>query len=174
MRRIWILIFLVLATGCSKAPDQTPLADPFATVKKEPKMSGSFDSAAAAYVLKPGTATIKGVLSSKGRDDQMYKAKFAKIHLIPITAYADEYIGKLFGKATAIRWAASVGNVEERFFRSMRYAYTDKQGKCTFFGVPQGTYYVYTAVQLPSNFFAIYKRVTIAKGQTINLPLNDK
>ena len=174
MRHIWILIFLVLWTGCSKTSDQTTNENPIYDVKKEPKMTSAFDPAGAAYVLKPGTATIKGVLSSKGRDDQQYKGKHAKIHLIPITPYADEYIGKLFGEATAIHWATSVGNLEERFFQSMRYAYTDEQGNYTFFGVPQGSYYVYTAVLLPSNFFAVYKRVEIAKGQTVILDLKDQ
>jgi len=173
MRRIWILIFLVLWTGCSKNVGQTNSEEMF-SAPKEQKMAGTFDPAAAAYILKPGTATIKGVASAKGRDGLQYKVKLAKIRLIPETAYAREYIDKLFPGTTTVRWATSVGNVEERFFRSMRYAITDEQGNYTFFGVPQGSYYVYTAKQLPSNFFAVYKRITVAKGQTINLPLTDK
>lgn len=174
MRHVWILMFLVLSTACSKQPVPATPVDQRRTGDKVPVMTGVFDPAAAAYVLKPGTATITGEILSVGKQQRVFRGKGALVRLIPQTAYAGEYINKLFGDRNVYRWVSSVKGVDKRFLQSMRFATADNLGKYTFYGVPQGTYYVYTSTRLLSGYFAVYRRVTIANGQTLELPLNDK
>jgi hypothetical protein len=168
MRQLWILFFLILVTGCSKNTQKS-----FGP-SEQAKMSAVFDPAPAAYVLKPGTATLKGEVSATGRDGLPHKGKFANIRLIPETAYAGEYIDNLFRGKTVYRWGSTVLNVDKRFLKSMRHAQADKNGNYTFFGVPAGSYYVYAIAPLQKDYFAVYKRATIAKGQMLELALNDK
>lgn len=174
MRHIWILMFLVLLTACSKESGQAPPVGQPEIVDKVPVMAGVFDPAAAAYVLRPGTATITGEVFSAGKEGRVFRGRDARIRLIPQTAYAGEYITKLFGDSNVYRWGASVKGVDKRFLQSMRFATADNLGKYKFFGVPQGSYYVYARAQLLSGYFAVYRRVTIAKGQILKLPLSDK
>lgn len=180
MRLLLSLICLILLSACNQTANKTSAVNqigdsPDGIIRdKEPQMTGSFDPISATYVLKPGTATIKGLISAKGRDSRQYNGTFAKVRLIPETVYAREYIEKLFRGGKVYRWGATVGNLDKRFRQTMRYTTADKDGNYTFFGVPQGSYYVYATVPIAVNYFAIYARVTIAKGQIMELPLNDK
>lgn len=163
MYRSLVMALAFVLTGCLGLDKSgTTLAD-----LENPTMSGPFDPALSSFVLKPGTATIKGEIMTTGRTGNIVRGAFARVRLIPITPYAREYIEKLFRGAKVYRWGAIVYGVDNRFDQHMRHTLADNDGRFTFFGVPAGSYYVYASPSARTLPFAVYQNITVTDGQTV-------
>jgi hypothetical protein len=140
--------------------------------RENPKMTMGFDPQASAYVLKPGSATVRGTVSATTRQGKPFVGRHARLSLVPATAYSDQYFKQLFGGKRVLRWPARVANVDGRFDSHMRLGSADGQGRFTIYGVPAGRYYLYAKGLNDGSFFGVVKLVAVARGQTVDVVID--
>ncbi len=149
---------LLLVAGCESS------STPFDGVYT---MSTQFDPAAAQYVDNLGS----GAISGRAYQANAFSGAGANLQLVPVNAYSIEYMGHLFGTEKAYYTPTQVDKVHSQFKRYQRRTKADENGRYLFSGVPPGEYFVYAQLVENRSGVALYERVTIAKGQKIEIDL---
>lgn len=161
MRRtveILALVNLLLLAGCGSS------SKPLNGVHT---MSTVFDPTAAQYIDKLGSGTISG----RAYQANLFTGAGAKLQLVPVTAYSTEYMGYLFGSSKAYYTPTRVDNIHYQYKRYQRRTKADENGRYTFSGVPPGEYFIYAQLVENRTGVALYERVTIADGQSVQIDL---
>lgn len=128
-----------------------------------------FNPAEAAYVLQPGSATITGRVYSG-----TIPGEYARIRLVPVTAYANETMQILFNGSKAYTGGIPIDNVDPRYKEHMRFAQADSQGHYTMHGVPSGRFYVYgTAANRKKGYgFGHMETIDVVAGKKYTVDLD--
>jgi hypothetical protein len=165
VRRIWLLaLFMTLLLGgCDREAFTTGLENAEGGV-----MRTAFDPAAAAFVLAPATATVRGRFYQT-LESGTIPGKFGTVKLIPDTPYAREHLGLLFGGACSYGSAVTIANVDPRYNAHMRVARAGPDGEFEVFGVPDGAYLIYAYRTSERVYFANRASVTVAGQQDVTV-----
>lgn len=157
--RVATLAAAIALSGCMTSKmDERELNDGGA-------MTGSFDPQAAAYVLAPGIATVRGRFHQAGG----LPGKFGTIKLIPDTPYAREHMDRLFRGSCVYTVGMQVLDVDPRHLSHMRVTHADEDGNFEFFGVPDGEYLVYAFRTSENVWFAHRNAVTVRSQQDVTV-----
>ena len=152
MRTIIVLCLAALA-GC---------------INKGVDLKTPFNPQEASYILQPGEGSIKG-RAAVTQNGQVLIAIGQEVQLIPITAYAIERMQAIYGNSNIQRENINIifTNPDPNYEAYKRRTRADFQGNFEFNNVPDGNYYVATAVLKgggSTDFIAIRKRVSVIGG----------
>jgi len=154
-----LLVAAVLLGACSKEQN---------VIAADPVISVPFDPTAADFINGLGTATVSG----RTYHGQTHTGEFASLQLIPVTAYSVEYMRLLFGGNKAYYTPVRVANVDDGFKRYQRRARADGKGMFKFSGVPPGDYFVYSQLVENRAGVALHERITVGKGQKLQVDVS--
>ncbi len=141
-----------------------------------------FDPKAANYIFDSGTGTITGRAFVKASDGSVRDAAGSSATLLPVTEYAVQRVNAIYGSAgiATQKVQFSKESDDPRYQVYTRTAAVGEGGKFTFSGLAAGDYFVTTGINWKTldasgrpvrRGIALVKRVTVAKGETVNVTL---
>jgi hypothetical protein len=146
MTRIPLLICLLCCSLTVRAQKSTKYIFP----------QTSFDQAATARQMRPGTCAIKGTASLKKKGKVNFPAKGSSILLFPVTPYFSEFL-ELRREYNNAKKEATMSN--EAFTYRVQGKFTDNQGSFEFNNIRPGRYYILTWIS-----FEKRKNVSLQTG----------
>ena len=157
------VIALALLGACSKqkSDEMFDIANP--------NINEPFNPDEAAYVLRPGTATVAGRIYAGPQPGE-----FASVRLVPVTSYSNKVMQILFQGSKAYHGGKPLDQVDPRYREHMRYAKADANGQYILHGVPAGRYYVYgTAANYDKGYgFGHMETLDVTDGQKYTVDLD--
>lgn len=145
-------------------------------------LTAKFNPTEANYIFDSGTATITGKAFVLARDGTTKTAAGSSATLLPATEYAVQRVDAIYGSAgVATRKVEfSKESDDPRYQVYTRTAAVGPDGKFTFSGLAPGDYFVTTGInwkvldasgRSSRRGIALVKRVSVAKGQTVDVVL---
>lgn len=144
MRKAATVLALVCLAGCTGKVGMTTAIN----------LQNTFDAQAASEQLEPGNATISGSASINWLDDQTVTCAGKRVHLVPVTEYAIERFGHMYGTvptyaSTSMRSVYKVLYRRQVFFPdpftyklNAKSTVCDGQGQFRFYDVKDGDYFI--------------------------------
>lgn len=160
---------LTLLGGCAAADRaaQKVFADPPNLIKVP------FNPSAAQYVLKPGTATVRGRVGII-LDGALFPGDSSPVHLIPVTEYSQAVMAYLFRGEKSYFTARPLENPDPRYKQYQRHTLTGADSTYTLLAVPPGDYFLYATVAHHNLgiYYAVQEHIIIAAGQNYTVDLD--
>lgn len=175
MRNILLLLplcFALVLFGCAKQKPETHVAP------------GQFDARQAKNLLAKGPNTVQGTALMRKSNGDAVTCAGKKVGLIPLTAYSQERMAKLYGNSTKgvnpINPDGTLMNVIEgvdpEYERLVLQTVCDRQGFFTFENVADGTFFAITGIGWKAGTnnaqgAGLMQRVTVSGGETKDILL---
>ena len=173
-----VLISLLLAACAGKFQSSQPS-------NSEPRLAVltvKFNPKEANYIFDSGTATITGRAFIKATDGSIRTAAGGTATLLPVTEYAIQRVNAIYGSAGVATQKVKFSKESDdpRYQVYTRTTAVGKGGSFTFSGLSAGDYFVTTGITWKTldgsgrpvrRGLALVKRVTVAKGKSVNVIL---
>lgn len=144
-------------------------------------VNSTFDPNAAAYINQQGTNTITGQAFLRRNDGMVVYGAGSEVELIPVTAYTQARVAAIFkGGKFAYPDAFTGGQVtvkdeDPQFAKFVRKAVANGEGRFTFEGVADGSYYITVPVVWMVQAYqggTLLGEATVSGGQKIEVIIN--
>lgn len=159
-RLVVLLGVLVVLAGCVGAA-------------RTVRLDVAFDPVEAARIHETGRAKVSGEAFARLLNGKILRAVGSDVYLIPRTAYADAWFQGQFGPKKAAFRGVNFENRDPRYADHMRHTIASSGGRFTFEGVPNGEYYIFTQIPMPSDYifyqFAVMERVVVNGGKSVRV-----
>ena len=103
-----------------------------------------FSEAEHAYAIAAGRSTVSGQAFMRRNDGIVVYAAGSPVLLLPRTAYTNE----IYRKATSATFGVNFTNMDQRLAKYSRKTTANGEGRFSFAGIPNGSYFVMTEVRL--------------------------
>ena len=164
----FITLYLAIAAAALLAGCSKEKIDRMNELEKG-QVSVPFNPAEAAYVLKPGSATISGRVYTG-----QLAGEYAQVRLVPVTTYSTEVMRHLFAGAKAYHLNTKIKNLDVRYNQHMRHTKADANGNYIIHGAPPGRFYLYaTAANYEKGYgFGHMETIEVQDGQKYTVDLD--
>ena len=155
----------VLGSACAPMSGSMPYGSP---------VSSAFNAEAFAWSARPGQASINGRVDFR-RDGQVYTCT-GSVALTPDTPYTRARFSILYGSIDraavpeAVIRARTVADPNADY-RSFVRSTTCNEGRFSFTGLPDGSWFVITPVSAGGERVVLMRRVETRGGRTVNITL---
>lgn len=158
------VLTLALLGACAQKKSSDEIFD-----FNNPTVTETFNPAEAAYVMRPGSATVSGRIFAGPQPGE-----YATVRLVPVNAYSNQVMKILFQGSKAYHGGKPIDELDPRYKENMRYAKADVDGNYILHGVPAGRYYVYgTAANYNKGYgFGHMETLDVTDGQKYTVDLD--
>jgi hypothetical protein len=140
------------------------------------RINAPFNAEEAKNKLRPGSNAIVGSALIRQRGGGVVTCAGNSVHLVPVTPYAVERIGVIYGSGKLATQRVNFENTPPGYVENTRSTTCNAQGFFRFEGLADGDYFVQTSVtwmvgQYNMQGGAMYQRASVSGGQILEVTI---